>query len=215
MEITWYGHSCVRIAERSMPSVICDPYDHTQAGYNPLKLKGEIVTLSHDLPKHNYVKAIKGEPFIINGPGEYEIGDVFVTAIQTNGSKRSSEEPRNLLCVIEMNGVTVAHLGTMKRIPTQTQIEALGTVNIALVPVGGGEGLNAAKAAEVVSLLEPNIVVPIHYNINGNEPKLEPLSKFLKAMGLTSPETEDTLKVTSGTSFPEETKVIVLNCKTS
>ena len=169
MEITWYGHSCVRIAERSLPSVICDPYDHTQVGYSQLKLKGEIVTMSHDLPGHNYVKAVKGDPFIISGPGEYEIGDVFITAIHTNGHKRSGDEPRNLLCVIEINGISVAHLGAMKNIPTQTQIEALGSVNIALVPVGGGDGLNAAKAAEVISLLEPNIVVPIHYSVNGNE----------------------------------------------
>ena len=215
MEITWYGHSCVRIAERSMPSVVCDPYDHNQVGYSPLKLKAEIVTMSHNLPGHNYIKSVKGEPFIVNGPGEYEIGDVFVTAIQTNGSKRHSGEPRNLLCVIDVNGITVAHLGAMKHTPTQTQVEALGSVNIALVPVGGGDGLNAANAAEVISMLEPNIVVPIHYNVNESELGLDPLSKFLKAMGLTSPETEDTLKVTSSTSLPEETKVIVLNCKST
>jgi L-ascorbate metabolism protein UlaG (beta-lactamase superfamily) len=114
------------------------------------------------------------------------------------------------LYVFDYDGVTVAHLGDIRRVPSQTEIEALGTVHIALVPVGGGGGLNAAKAAEVVSLLEPSILIPMHYHTPASQIKLAPLGKFLKEMGLSDVAAVDSLKMTRS-SLPEETKVVVLN----
>jgi len=210
MEITWYGHSCFRLTERSLASVVTDPFDHHVAGYEPLKLKAEIVTVSHEAPGHNFVAAVKGKEHVITGPGEYEIGGVFITGVQTNGHvKRSPDEPRNTLYVFDFDGVTVAHLGDLRRVPSQTEIEALGNVHIALVPVGGGGGLNAAKAVEVVSLLEPGIVIPMHYGTPDSIINLSPVSKFLKEMGLSEIEPQPTLKVNRG-AVPEETRVVVL-----
>jgi L-ascorbate metabolism protein UlaG (beta-lactamase superfamily) len=211
MEIVWYGHSCFRLAERNMATVVTDPYDHNIAGYEPLKLKADIVTVSHDATGHNHVTAVKGKSRIITGPGEFEIGGVFITGVQTNGhAKRTSDEPRNTLYVFDYDGITVAHLGDLRRVPTQMEIEALGTVNIALVPVGGGGGLSAAKAAEVVSVIEPGIVIPMHYGTPDSLIKLAPLSKFLKEMGLGDVDAQDSLKISRG-SIPEETRVVVLN----
>jgi L-ascorbate metabolism protein UlaG (beta-lactamase superfamily) len=211
MEITWYGHSCFRLVERSMATVVTDPYDNSVAGYEPLKLKADIVTVSHQAAGHGFVSAVKGKSHVLTGPGEYEIGGVFITGVQTNGhGKRAVDEPRNTLYVFDYNGVTVAHLGDLRRVPSQTEIEALGTVDVALVPVGGGGGLNAAKAAEVVSLLEPGIVIPMHYGTSAALVKLAPLSKFLKEMGLGNVESLDVLKITQST-VPDETRVIVLN----
>lgn len=213
MEITWYGHSCFRFVERGLASVVTDPYDHRAIGYEPLKLKADIVTISHDLPGHNFISAVKGDPRSITGPGEYEIGGVFIAGIQTNGhtKKANEDEPRNTLYVFDYNGLTIAHLGDMNRVPTQTEVEALGAVNIALVPVGGGENsLNAAKASEVISLLEPDIVIPMHYATPAATEKLDPLSKFLKEMGLKELETLPSLKIASTSALPEETKIVVL-----
>jgi L-ascorbate metabolism protein UlaG (beta-lactamase superfamily) len=211
MEIVWYGHSCFRLTERNMATVVTDPYDHNTTGYEPLKLKADIATVSHEASGHNNIAAVKGKTHVITGPGEYEIGGVFITGVQTNGhSKRTGEEPRNTLYVFDYDGITVAHLGDLRRVPTQMEIEALGTVNVALVPVGGGGGLSAAKAAEVVSVIEPGIVVPMHYGTPDTLIKLDPLSKFLKEMGLGSVDPVDSLKVGRG-SIPEETRVVVLN----
>lgn len=210
MEIVWYGHSCFRLTERGIATVVTDPFDHQVAGYQALKLKADIVTVSHDAPGHNYASAVKGKSHTITGPGEYEIGGVFITGVQTNGHGiRSIDEPKNTLYVFDFNGITVAHLGDLRQVPSQTEVEALGTVNIALVPVGGGGGLNAAKAAEVVSLLEPGFVVPMHYQTPDGLIKLAPLGKFLKEMGLGNLEPQDLLKVTQST-VPDETKVVVL-----
>lgn len=215
MEITWYGHSCFRLTERSMATVVTDPYDNASIGYDALKLKADIVTVSHDASGHNNIKAVKGTSHVITGPGEFEIGGVFITAVQTNGhSKKDSDEPRNTLYVFDYDGITVAHLGDLKQVPTQTQVEALGAVNVALVPVGGGGGLNAAKAAEVISLLEPNIVIPMHYATPEAKLKLDSIDKFLKEMGLGAADQQPSIKVTR-TGLPQETHVVVLDYQRS
>jgi len=151
-------------------------------------------------------------PFEINGPGEYEIGGVFVTGVRINGSKRkeSAEDIRNTVYLIDYNGLNIAHLGELNNVPSQTEVEGLGEVHVALVPVGGRMSLNAAKAAEIISLLEPSIVIPMHYAIDGSLMDLDPLSKFLKEMGLTTIETEESIKLSSVNVLPEETRVVVL-----
>src|SRR3989337_4351058 len=165
MEIIWYGHSCFRLTERNMATVVTDPFDSQATGYEPLKLKADIVTVSHDAAGHNFTASVKGASHVINGPGEFEIGGVFITGVQTDdsakGKKKNGNGARNTLYVFDYEGLTVAHLGDLKQVPSQTEIEALGTVNVALVPVGGGSGLNAAKAAGGISLLEPNLIVPM------------------------------------------------------
>ena len=208
MEITWYGHSCFRLMERNFAAVVTDPYDHKAIGYDALKLKAEIVTVSHDAPGHSYSDAVKGTTHVLTGSGEFEIGGVFITAVQTDNGKKK-DKIRNTVYVFDYDGITVAHLGDMQQIPTQSEVELLGTVNVALVPVGGGNGLNAAKAAEVVSMLEPDIVVPMHYATPDSKIKLDDLNKFLKEMGLGKQEPQPLLKVTRS-SLPAETRVIVL-----
>ncbi len=211
MEITWYGHSCFRLTERGLASLVTDPFDHNVVGYEALKLKADILTISHDSPGHNYQDAVKGGPFLISGPGEFEIGGVFINGLQTNGHTKKSGELRNTMYLIDYNGVSVLHMGDLDRVPTQTEVEVLGPVHIALVPVGAGGSLNAAKAAEVISLLEPNIVIPMHYHIPATTAVLEPLSKFFKEMGLNEVQSQPSYKVTSVNSLPEETQVVVLD----
>lgn len=212
MEITWYGNSCFRINERGMASVVTDPYDPEVVGVDPGKLKAEVVTVSCDNPGHNFIKGIRGKAFEITGPGEYEIGGVFMTGVRINGSKKKNAEGlQNTVYVIDYNGLNIAHLGELNNVPSQTEVEGLGEVHVALVPVGGKTSLNAAKAAEVISLLEPSIVIPMHYNTGAPALDLDPLSKFLKEMGLTQVDTEESIKLSSVNSLPEETRVMVLD----
>ena len=209
MEITWYGHSCFRLTERGSATVVTDPFDHEVVGYQALKLKADIVTVSHEAPGHSFSKGVKGYLHLIEGPGEYEIGGVFITGVQTDGRKNDKEQPRNTLYVFDYDGITIAHLGDLRAVPSRAQIDALGTVNVVLVPVGAGGGLSAAKAAEVVSVLEPNLVIPMHYATPAGTLSLDPLEKFIKEMGLGTIEAEDSLKVLKS-SLPEETHVVVL-----
>jgi L-ascorbate metabolism protein UlaG (beta-lactamase superfamily) len=209
MEITWYGHSCFRLTERNYATVVTDPFEHKKVGYDALKLKGEIVTISHDAPGHNNSDAVKGTTHTLTGAGEFEIGGVFITAVQTGG-KKGKDKIRNTLYVFDYDGITVAHLGDLQEVPTQSEVEALGTVNVLLIPVGGGSSLNAAKAAEVVSLIEPNLVIPMHYSTSASKITLDSLNKFLKEMGLGKTDAQPSLKITRS-ALPSETKVVVLD----
>ena len=218
MEITWYGHSCFRLTERNYATVVTDPYDSKTIGYDSLRLKSDIVTVSHDAPGHNNTDAVKGTSHVIDGPGEFEIGGVFITGVQSDSGgsskKKKEDAPRNTIYVFDYDGITVAHLGDLKSTPTQAEIESLGTVNVVLVPVGGGGGLNAAKAAEVISLIEPNLVIPMHYSTPASKLSLDSLNKFVKEMGLSTPETQPSLKVTRS-GLPNETHVVVLDYQKS
>jgi L-ascorbate metabolism protein UlaG (beta-lactamase superfamily) len=210
MEITWYGHSCFRLTERNFATVVTDPFDHKAVGYDALKLKAEIVTVSHEAPGHSKTDVVKGTTHVLTGAGEFEIGGVFITAVQTaGGGKKSKDKTRNTLYVFDYDGITVAHMGDLQEAPTQSEVEALGTINVLLLPVGGGSSLNAAKAAEVVSMLEPNLVVPMHYSTPDAKISLDSLNKFLKEMGLSKVEAQPSLKVTRS-GLPDETKVTVL-----
>jgi L-ascorbate metabolism protein UlaG (beta-lactamase superfamily) len=218
MEITWYGHSCFRLTERNYATVVTDPFDSKSIGYSALRLKSDIVTVSHAAPGHSNTDAVKGISHVIDGAGEFEIGGVFITGVQTDGGssrkKGKDDAARNTIYVFDYDGITVAHLGDLKHTPTQSEIESLGTINVALVPVGGGGGLNAAKAAEIISLLEPNLVIPMHYSTPDVKLRLDALNKFIKEMGLSQTETQPSLKVTRS-SLPHETHVIVLEYQTS
>jgi hypothetical protein len=77
MEITWYGHSCFRLTQQSMATVVTDPYDHREVGFESLKLKADIVTVSHNLAGHNFLSGVKSDPYIIRSPGEYEVGQII------------------------------------------------------------------------------------------------------------------------------------------
>lgn len=205
MEISWYGLSCFRLTERGMATVVTDPYSE-MVGLPSLKLKADVVTASHNAPGHNNIQAIKGATHQLKGPGEYEIGGVFIIGIAT---EQENEDKQNVLYLFDYDGLTVAHLGDMHKVPTQAQIEALEQVHVLLVPVGGGQSLNAAQAAEIVSMLEPNIVIPMHYQIDGLAVPLDGVERFLKEMGIAEAPTETSLKITAG-NVPEETQVILL-----
>jgi L-ascorbate metabolism protein UlaG (beta-lactamase superfamily) len=208
MELTWYGLSCFRLVERRHAIIVTDPYNKT-IGLPELKLRADVVTVSHDAPGHNNIAAVSGTQQVLDGPGEYEIGGAFITGIATFSREKAK---RNVLYVFEMEGLTVAHLGDLQQVPEQKEIEDLGQVNVLLVPVGAGKSLNAAQAAELVSILEPNIVVPMHYALPGLKIPLDGVDRFLKEMGVTEPKEEASLKLTSS-QLPEETETVILRPK--
>lgn len=210
MDITWYGLSCFRLSERGLISVVADPYD-ASVGLPPLKLKADVVTVSHEAPGHSSLESVKIARRIISSPGEYEIGGVFITGIRMTPSMKGGDGAGipNILFVFDFNGVTVAHLGDLAAVPTQSQIEDLGAVDIALVPVGGGNALAPSKAAEVISLIEPSIVIPMHYMTYKKGPQLDTEAGFLKEMGISELVPLPSLKVTKS-SLTEETQVVLL-----
>jgi L-ascorbate metabolism protein UlaG (beta-lactamase superfamily) len=208
MELTWYGHSCFRMTERATLAVVTDPYEAKGDG---LKLKADVVTVSRDDAQHNNVNAIvgaqRGDVRKITGPGEYEMGGVFITGVAMKPDKKT-EAPNTTVYAFNFDGLTVAHLGGLAFVPTQSQIDALETVDVLLVPIGGEDELSPAQASEIISMIEPSVVVPMGYGAKGNDS----LTKFLKEMGLANPKAQESLKVTKS-QLPEDTQVMLLENK--
>jgi L-ascorbate metabolism protein UlaG (beta-lactamase superfamily) len=210
MEITWLGHSCFRLRGREA-TVVIDPCDKS-TGYSIGKPTADIVAVSHDHPAHNNVAAVPGTPRVIRGPGEFEVSGVLIMGIQTYHDKEQGAQlGKNTVYVFELDDVRICHLGDIGHVPTAEQVEEMGGVDVLLAPVGGGNTIGAAAAAETVSLLEPKLVIPMHYKTDASKGDLEPLDRFLKEIGAASALNErlPKLSITKGT-LPDETQVQVL-----
>lgn len=211
MEINWYGHSCFRLRSRG-GVVVTDPYGK-EMGYTLPRLRADIVTISHPHPGHNYLKGVRGTPKLIDGPGEYEIQGVFITGIASYHDRRKGRDRgKNTIYLFDFEGLTVCHLGDLGQVPTQSQVEDLSDIDILLVPVGSHTTINAAEASEVISLLEPRVVIPMHYRTEamGGSP-LDSVDRFLKVMGVKGTP-QESLNVTKGT-LPDDMEVVVLESR--
>jgi L-ascorbate metabolism protein UlaG (beta-lactamase superfamily) len=209
MDITWYGHACFRLSERGVTVVTDPPSD--DLGYDRPRIRADVVTFSHDHPGHNNQVGFRGGPKFFDGPGEYEVKGVFITGIATyHDGRAGSVRGRNTVFVFDFDGLTICHLGDLGHVPSQSQVEALSDVDVLLIPVGGLHTIDASRAAEVISLIEPRLVIPMHYKTPVETARLQPVDKFLKEMGLAPMPSQPELKVTKS-SLPEETQVTILD----
>ena len=209
MEITWLGHSCFKIKGKEV-ILVTDPCNES-IGYSLGKPAASIVTLSHPHPGHSYVAGIEGNPRVINRAGEYEISGIFITGISTfHDSEGGKSRGKNTVYFIEVEGIKLCHLGDLGHVPSAHQLEELGNIEVLFVPVGGVSTINAKMAAEIVRFLNPKVVIPMHYKTE-KVSWLEPLSKFLKEMGLKEIAPQLKLSITRS-NLPQETQVVVLAC---
>jgi len=213
MDITYLGHSSFRIRGKSTV-VVTDPYSPDVGLKFPKHIEADIVTVSHDHGDHNCISQVEGNPFVIKGPGEYEIKGVGVVGMSVFHDEQKGElRGRNTIYRIEIDGISIVHLGDLGHMLTNDDIEALDGVNVLLVPVGGLHTIDAARASQIVNEIEPSIVIPMHYGRPELNQKifsqLSPLSAFLKEIGK-----EDIIPVPklniSKDKLPAETQVVVL-----
>lgn len=219
MNIVWHGQSFFEIGIKNTKEgetkIAIDPFEGDFTGLKFPKTEADIVLVSHNHKDHSNAKAVGGNPFIVDTPGEYEIKDVFIKGIpafhdDSNGKERGPV----IMFTIEAEGMKVGFLSDLgQKELTSTQIDDLGNVDILLIPVGGTYTVGAKDAAEIISQIEPGIVIPMHYKIPGLKIDVEDVSKFLKEMGEESIEALPKLKV-SIKDLPEkdeEMKIITLS----
>ncbi len=212
MEIEWYGLGCVRLTDRGLPAVVTDPFDESEVGLRLPRASADIVACSQlmDDPFAAHWPGLRGVGRTIASPGEYEIAGVFVTGIASvRAQRRGSEKLENVIYIFSIAGVTVCHLGELGRPTTQAQVEAIGRVNALLLPVGIPGGLTASTASETISLIEPDIVIPIQYQVPGMKIDRKPVTGFLKEMGVTNPTPMPSLRITSDAAS-EEMQIVLL-----
>ncbi len=211
MNITWYGQTCFKISTKQNQqevNIIIDPISR-KSGLKPIKLNADIVCLSDDTNPFLDINEIKKakNPFIILNPGEFEIKNVFITSIQSENTNNN-----NLIFKIEAEDINIVHLGFLKsKKLTQEQIESLGNIDILMIPVGNFESINAQQANEIISQLEPRIIIPMLYKIKGLNYELDDLSHFTKELGVGNINPITKLKINKKNLPIENFEVIILS----
>ncbi len=205
MDITWYGYSCFRITERGHTTVLTDPYqpelDFAQRG-----LKADLVTVSHEQVAA-LLDAIRGEKYVVSAPGEYEIGELFVTGIALH--RGGSEGRRNIAYHFEYpNGLNFLHLGALRNLPDQAVIERLNEVHALLLPIGGSAPAGD-MLSDLIGMIDPRYVLPMRA-ADLDEAAFEAAQEaFFKSMGAAGLEARDSLRV-SASNLGEGTEAIRL-----
>ena len=208
MEISWLGHSCLRIRSNEA-TLITDPYERS-LGLSMGKQRADIVTTSHSHPHHSHVESIGGNPKVLRGPGEYEIAEFYITGIGTRRAEESEPPEINTVFLIQAEGLTLCHLGDLSTTLSPSQTDGLGQADILFVPAGGVCTLSTDRVAQLVNLLAPKIVVPIHYPTEGVTVELRPLEAFLEDMGVSEPVRQS--KITANpTNLPRDLSLVVLD----
>lgn len=188
-----------------------DPYDSSIGLKMPL-LEADIVLSTHDHPDHNNIKAVRGDTFVIRGPGEYEIKDISIQGISSfHDEEQGRERGKNTVYVIDAEGIRLCHLGDLGQAElTPDQVGQIGNVDILFVPVGGVYTIDARAASKIANQIEPRIVIPMHYMLPNLRFKLEKVDEFLKEMGVKNVEPCSKLAVKVRDFTSEEMKVVLL-----
>jgi L-ascorbate metabolism protein UlaG (beta-lactamase superfamily) len=209
LDITWHGHSCFRLRGREV-AIVTDPYGRGTR-YPPLRLTADVVTVSHPHPHHDFVDAVQrggDRPRRVDGPGEYEIGGVMISGVATYRDKQKGKQHgKNTAYLFGLDDLRICHLGDLGHTLSAEQIEALKDADVLLIPVGGHCTIDAVEAVEVVSQLEPKLVIPMHYGTPGVPS--DPVERFCRELGVADLSPMPRLSVTRG-SLPDETQVVLM-----
>jgi len=214
-KINWAGQSCFQISVSNSrdhsADIVIDPFDE-KIGLKVPNFSADILLVTHQHYDHNNVKAVKGTPFVISGPGEYEIKGVFIKGISSfHDNVEGKERGTNTIYTISAEGLKFCHLGDLgQKQLTDEQLEKIGNVDILMIPVGGQFTIDSQDAQRIISQIEPKIVIPMHYELPKLKIKLENVSKFLKAMGKNSVTSQDKLIVKSSSLSENGTEIIIL-----
>jgi len=215
MIITWYGQSCFQISssqgKNNHVSIAIDPFDES-TGLRVPKLQADIVLVTHDHSDHNNVKAVSGLPFIIKGPGEYDIKGVFIQGISGyHDNAQGAQRGSITIYTIETEEVRLCHLSDLgQKELTPIQLDKIGDIDILMIPVGGIYTIDAAEAVKIMAQIEPRIIIPMHYKIPKLKIKLDNIDKFLKNLGIKKPESLLKLSIKKKDISTEEAKIVVL-----
>jgi len=215
MNIFWFGQSCFQIItgntrEKSV-SIVIDPFSE-DIGLKLPKLEADILLVTHSHSDHNNTKAILGNYFLISEPGEYEVKDIFIQGIQSfHDDSKGKERGENTIYTIEAEGMKICHLGDLgQKELEKEQLEAIGEVDILMIPVGGVFTISYKEAIKIMSQIEPKIIIPMHYHLPKLKIKLDSVEKFLKSLGIKSLEPIKKLSIKKKDLSPEEAKIVLL-----
>lgn len=214
MTIQFLGVSCFKITTKignDEVTIVTDPYSD-KVGKLPRNLSADILTLSRRSHEHhNNREAVAEGAFVIEHPGEYEVKGIPIYGIPAMHEKPESKEyHKNTIFQFTIDDMRVTHLGGLDKPLTDEQLAQLGEVDVLMVPVGGGDVLTAQAAADLVSRMEPRIVIPMHYKMKDLTLAAGGIDPFVKEAGAKTIET-DKWKVMKKDLPQDETFIVLLS----
>jgi L-ascorbate metabolism protein UlaG (beta-lactamase superfamily) len=214
VDLSWLGHACFRLRGRDV-TILTDPYVGDDWGYPPLSTVANVVTLSNEHPHHAGLSAVDGQPHVLRGPGEYEIGGALIWGVRTarpQDGALSGAATRNTAFIIQLEELTICHLGDLASAPlTPEELTHIKDADVLLIPVGGNCTINAQQAAGIVAQVEPKLIIPMHFATDETRGHiaLDDVSRFCKELGATEVAPRTRLSITSG-SLPSEPTVMLM-----
>ena len=213
MTISWLGQACVVLKSDSATLVI-DPYSPQRVGIPLPSLEAQVLLISHQHEDHNNTNGVKGKPFIINEPGEYDVSGFSIRAIPSfHDEEQGKTRGENLIFLLNAGGFHLAHFGDFgQSVLTPEQLDVLGEIDVAFLPVGGFFTIDGQKAAKIVGQLEPKVVIPMHYQIPGLAvSELAGPEGFFDALGKKPDRVLDSWNIKANDLPQEGTALIQLN----
>jgi L-ascorbate metabolism protein UlaG (beta-lactamase superfamily) len=202
MELHWLGHACFRIRGKGV-TILTDPYGD---GVGKLgRPTADVVTISHEHAGHNNAAGVSIQGKLLRGPGEYDVRGVAISGVQTaHDAAGGRERGRNVVYAIFVDDISVCHLGDLGHVPTAEQAEAIGRVDVLLLPVGPRARLSPTQALEVV--------VPMHHQVSPRDADAAALGALCRELGAALPAPQARLALTAET-LPEERRVVALEVR--
>jgi len=209
MRIKWLGHACFLLEYADGTRVVTDPFG--DIGYPSPAVRADFVTVSHGHFDHNAVAVVQGSPQVVDRPGETAAAGLKFTGVSTfHDSHGGKDRGPNIVFCIEGDGLRVCHLGDLGHIPDAGQVSSIGQVDILLLPVGGHFTIDADAAKATAELLDPGIIIPMHYKTPAIDFPIETADRFLKKYAKAEVPGAAEIEVTPQ-DLGGETRVIVLN----
>ena len=216
MTISWYGHSCFKIQtkpQRGVNEVVIftDPFNK-EIGLKPPQGNADIVLVSHNHSDHNSTDNLKGNPFMIDALGEYSVKDVYIEGISSfHDNENGAARGLNNIYTVKSEDLTVCHLGDLGHTLTEKQIEAIGDVDILMIPIGGTYTIDSKQAEKVINQIDPKIIIPMHYKIPGLKLDIADKEEFAKELGLEVENGTSKLNIKAADLRDVQNKVIFMN----
>jgi L-ascorbate metabolism protein UlaG (beta-lactamase superfamily) len=217
MQIQYYGHSCFKLttkpAGRATEDIIIvfDPFDK-EIGLRPPQGQADVVFVSHDHHDHNNIDAIKGDPVVINTPGEFSVKGINVIGLESfHDTEEGAVKGKSTIYILETEELKICHLGDLGGELTGKQLEDIDGVDVLFIPIGGGYTIDGKKAAEIIRKIEPAIVIPMHYKMTGSTLDIDDQQKFCSEIGNCPKETTAKLTIKKKDLEGKTMEVVLMN----
>lgn len=212
MKIKFLGHSSFLITSDKGVRIITDPYKpgcfNGGIKYDRINEEADIVTISHEHDDHNETN-INGTPSFVRSSKTQEIKGIKISGVDVyHDTSSGKERGENIIFNMLIDDINVVHLGDLGHGLTEEEVSNIGNVDVLLVPVGGYFTIDSKVADNIINVLKPKVVIPMHFKTSKCGFPIAPVEEFVKDKEVNKVDGEVEIKKDT---FPDNTVIYVLN----